>query len=87
MALTAESALPLQKENTDKKRKARMPLGKYFKGKGEEAMSDMKDRYGEDKGQRVFYATANKRGLTADENKSKSKPAKRKTVGQMIAEG
>ena len=64
-----------------------MPLGKYFKGKGEEVMSDMKDRYGEDKGKRVFYATANKRGMTADDNKSKSKPPKRKTVGQMIAEG
>jgi hypothetical protein len=87
MALTAESALPLQKETTDKKRKARMPLGKYFKGKGEEVMSDMKDRYGQDKGKQVFYATANKRGLTADDNKSKSKAPKRKTVGQMIAEG
>jgi hypothetical protein len=37
-----------------------MPLSKYFKGKGEQVMSDMQDRYGSDKGKQVFYATANK---------------------------
>ena len=63
-----------------------MPLGKYFKGKGEEVMSDMKDRYGEDKGKSVFYATANKRKMRPDDANNK-KPPKRKTVGQMIAEG
>ena len=38
-----------------------MPISKYFKGKGEQVMSSMKARYGSDKGERVFYATANKR--------------------------
>lgn len=40
-----------------------MPVGKYFKGHGEEVMANMKKRYGSDKGKQVFYATANKRGL------------------------
>ena len=55
MTLTAGSTLPLQKEKVNK-----MPLSKYFKGKGEQVMSDMQDRYGSDKGKQVFYATANK---------------------------
>lgn len=38
-----------------------MPLNKYFKGRGDTVMRDMKSRYGADKGTRVFYATANKR--------------------------
>jgi hypothetical protein len=38
-----------------------MPLSKYFNGKGSEVMKEMIDRYGEEKGKQVFYATANKR--------------------------
>lgn len=38
-----------------------MPVSKYFKGHGEEVMSNMKKEYGEKKGKSVFYATANKR--------------------------
>ena len=41
-----------------------MPLSKYFKGSGEKVMKSMKKRYGEKKGERVFYATANKRSAT-----------------------
>ncbi len=86
MALTAESALPLQKETTDRRKKFSMPIGEYFKGKGEEVMGDMKERYGEDKGKSVFYATANKNKMRpADANNKK--PPKGKSVGQMIAEG
>lgn len=40
-----------------------MPLKKYFKGKGEEVMKNMKKKYGDKKGESVFYGTANKRGL------------------------
>lgn len=40
-----------------------MPLSKYFKGHGREVMADMKDRYG-DRGESVFYATANAKGMT-----------------------
>lgn len=39
-----------------------MPISAYFKGKGEQVMADMKSRYGGEKGERVFYATANKQG-------------------------
>lgn len=38
-----------------------MPLSKYFKGKGEKVMEAMKKQYGDDKGKKVFYATANKK--------------------------
>lgn len=38
-----------------------MPLSKYFSGGGEKVMANMKKQYGEEKGKRVFYATANKR--------------------------
>ena len=47
-----------------------MPLSKYYGGSGEKVMKDMKKRYGEKKGESVFYATANKRGLDAGPSKS-----------------
>ena len=40
-----------------------MPLDRYYKGHGEEVMADMKSRYGDEKGERVFYATANAKGM------------------------
>jgi hypothetical protein len=43
-----------------------MPISKYYKGHGSEVMSNMKKEYGEKKGEQVFYATANKRGLKAE---------------------
>lgn len=44
-----------------------MPLDRYYDGKGQSVMRDMKKRYGPKKGERVFYATHNKRkkGATA----------------------
>jgi hypothetical protein len=38
-----------------------MPISAYYGGHGEKVMANMKKRYGE-RGKRVFYATANKRG-------------------------
>ena len=38
-----------------------MPVSKYFGGEGRKVMSSMKKQYGEEKGERVFYATANKK--------------------------
>ena len=38
-----------------------MPLSGYYHGKGRKVMKAMKARYGAEKGERVFYATANKR--------------------------
>lgn len=65
-----------------------MPIGKYFQGHGSDVMSDMQDRYGEKKGKSVFYATANKRNQNPEDNrKPKPSPSKRKSIGQMIAEG
>lgn len=43
------------------------PVSAYFKGKGESVMSEMQDRYGAEKGKRVFYATAQKRGMNAED--------------------
>ena len=37
-----------------------MPLAKYYAGKGQSVMKKMKAEYGSEKGERVFYATANK---------------------------
>lgn len=41
-----------------------MPTNKYYGGHGESIMRSMKERYGE-KGEEVFYATANKHKQTA----------------------
>ncbi len=38
-----------------------MPISEYYGGHGREVMHSMKEQYGEEKGKRVFYATANKR--------------------------
>jgi hypothetical protein len=38
-----------------------MPVSKYFNGNGEKVMDNMKNEYGDKKGEQVFYATANKR--------------------------
>ena len=40
-----------------------VPLSEYFKGDGKKILADFVKRYGEAKGKRMFYATANKRGL------------------------
>lgn len=54
-----------------------MPKSAYYKGKGDEVMSSMKKRYGSKAGERVFYATANKRGMTP-----KSKKSRKRTRGK-----
>jgi hypothetical protein len=51
------------------------PVSKYFKGHGEEVMSNMEKEYGKDEGKRVFYATANKRDKKKRKNKRRSKRA------------
>lgn len=51
-----------------------MPIGKYFKGHGEEVMAAMKKEYGGKKGESVFYATSNKmkNGMAAHLNTMKA---------------
>jgi hypothetical protein len=53
-----------------------MPVSEYYKGEGTKVMSDMKRRYGDKAGERVFYATANKRGLNRPGKHSKKKARK-----------
>jgi hypothetical protein len=38
-----------------------MPISKYFSGNGDKVMKSMTREYGEKKGKKIFYATANKR--------------------------
>ena len=40
-----------------------MPIEGYFKGRGLEVLKKMKKKYGEKKGEEVFYATARKQGM------------------------
>jgi hypothetical protein len=40
-----------------------VPVSEYFKGSGNKVMRSMQERYGEEGGKRVFYATANKRDM------------------------
>jgi hypothetical protein len=54
-----------------------MPISEYYRGSGKKVMKSMKARYGEEGGKRVFYATANKKGMNRPGKKSK-KTSKRK---------
>ena len=47
-----------------------MPKSEYFKGKGKQVHAEMVKRYGKEKGERVFYATANKRDMKPKGKKS-----------------
>lgn len=53
-----------------------MPVSAYYGGHGNQVMADMKSKYGEKKGESVFYATANKK---------KQKPKKGKAHLQAAA--
>ena len=55
-----------------------MPVSEYFKGHGSKVLGDMKARYGEEKGESVFYATANKRKMNPENRVSKAKKIRRK---------
>lgn len=50
-----------------------MPVSEYFKGSGKKVMSSMKKRYGSKAGERVFYATANKKNAKPGQKMTKSK--------------
>jgi hypothetical protein len=50
-----------------------MPVSEYYKGEGNKVMSSMKKRYGDKEGERVFYATANKKGMNRPGNKKGKK--------------
>jgi hypothetical protein len=48
-----------------------MPIKTYFKGSGNKVMANMKKEYGAKEGESVFYATANKTGMTGKKKKKK----------------
>jgi hypothetical protein len=55
-----------------------VPVKEYYKGHGNEVMSNMKREYGDKEGERVFYATANKRGMNRPGKKRHGKRGSRK---------
>ena len=55
-----------------------MPLSNYYEGKGEKVMHNMKKQYGEEKAEKVFYATANKH---KKHEKSESKKTEKLETG------
>lgn len=54
-----------------------MPVKEYYKGSGDKVMSNMKREYGPEEGKRVFYATANARGMNRPGKKKAAKGGKR----------
>jgi hypothetical protein len=40
-----------------------MPVSEYYEGSGSKVLKSTKKRYGAKAGKRVFYATANKKGM------------------------
>jgi hypothetical protein len=55
-----------------------MPISEYYKGEGEKVMRSMQKRYGEEGGKRVFYATANKKGMNRPGKKKPKRKQRRK---------
>jgi hypothetical protein len=54
-----------------------VPVSSYYGGDGEQVLRDMIARYGATEGKRIFYATANARGLTPKKVKRKRRKVKR----------
>lgn len=52
-----------------------MPVKEYFHGKGDKVLRSMRKKYGDEEGERVFYATAAKTGMRP------KKPKGRKIIG------
>jgi len=53
------------------------PINEYYKGSGDKVMANMKKEYGDKGGERVFYATANKKGMNRPGKKSGKKSSKK----------
>ena len=50
-----------------------MPINEYYRGHGSEVMRSMEKRYGKKAGKRVFYTTANKKGMNRPGKRRKSR--------------
>jgi hypothetical protein len=46
-----------------------MPIERYFQGAGRKIMESMRKKYGDRKGEQVFYATAEKRKMKPVDSK------------------
>lgn len=55
----------------------RVPLSGYFGGHGESVMKDMMSKHGSEMGKRMFYATANKKGMVPKKGKKPARSFKR----------
>jgi len=64
-----------------------MPVSAYFGGHGTEVKKNMEKEYGPEKGERVFYATANKRGEKPGSDGVVSAAKTGASVGAQVAEG
>jgi hypothetical protein len=54
-----------------------MPIKSYFRGSGEKVMASMKKKYGDKKGENVFYGVANSRkGMKPGGRKKKPRGGK-----------
>jgi hypothetical protein len=54
-----------------------VPVSEYYRGSGSRVMRSMRKRYGKKAGERVFYATANKRGMKPGKKKTRKRSGKR----------
>ena len=50
-----------------------MPVSSYFRGSGVRVLASMKKRYGAEKGEEVFYATAKAKGMEPGDKKKAPK--------------
>jgi len=64
-----------------------MPVKEYYKGSGDKVMKEMQERYGEEEGKRVFYATANKRKMNPKDKKKKKKSKKMSKKASVFDQG
>ena len=51
-----------------------MPVSGYYGGHGDKVMDEMRSKYGDKEGERVFYATANKRKQKPGESRPHRAP-------------
>jgi len=63
-----------------------MPIERYFEGHGRSVMRSLKAKHGEEKGERVFYATANARHAHPGEEMTENQKRKRALHKQIHGE-
>lgn len=69
--------VPVQRRSRLDSKLNEMPIGSYYHGHGSQVMAGMKEKYGKEKGERVFYATAKSK----KQEPGSSKPKRYKSRG------